>query len=196
MKKVLLAIAVVVLTLGLSGCSIEGIALGERIDELELKIDALEVEEEVVIDYYTQEEIDAILLEQAPTRIERWMQSMFLEAMSDGSMEFVDLGQTIVYKVEAYGSSPLFIYEALEPITIQFTVVVDNSLEFCYYPDTMFGEGMECSDLEPTSLFNDGNYIFTIEIPAGFFEFDFESWDDSEDSIVNITISQVVINAE
>jgi hypothetical protein len=196
MKRLLAVLAAVTLAVGLSGCeTVENTILQEQINGIQAQIDILDVEpEEEVIDYYTIEEIDAILLEQAPTRVERWTQSMFLEAMTDGSMEFVELGDTIVYNVESYGYSPTYILEIMEATTVQFEVAVDNDLEFCYYPTTMFGDDMACTDLKPDSMWNDGNYVFTIVLEPGFFEFDFESWDDINDSILNITISEVISN--
>lgn len=213
MKKLLAVLAVAALAVGLSGCeAIQDSVLQEQIDTLQTQIDELDS-----TDSYTKEELDEIfdfaeqdwtvqdfvnyiddledLVEaQEPNQIERWIDAMFREMLQDGDMVFVELGDNIIYQVESYGYSPTYILEILEPTTIQFNVSVDNDLEFCYYPETMFGEGYECTDLAPDSLFNDGDYVFTVDVRAGFFEFDFESWDDTNDSILNITVSEVTKN--
>ncbi len=199
MRKLAIIIAIIIAGFTLTGCeAIEDSVLQEQINAVGLRLDELEIPtEEAPIDYYTIEELDAILVLHEPSQVERWMDEMLFQLISDGDVVFVELDSTIVYEVEAYGYSPTYIYEVVEPMTLQFTIYVDNDLEFCYYPETMFGDTTTvCTELAPDSLFNDGDYVFMVDLEPGFFEFDFESWDESNPSIFNLTINEVVSEDE
>ena len=209
MKKLLAVLAAITLAVGLSGCeAIEDSVLQEQINTLQAQIDNLDS-----TNSYTKEELDEIfdfaeqdwtiqdfvdyiddledqVADLQPNQLERFMYDMMLGAMTDGSIQFMELDRVYTETVNPYGYSATYIYEVLVPTTYIISTEVDNDLEFCYYVDGLMGDEVS-EDLKPTTIFHDGLYQYTLELQPGFFAMDFESWDGEESSTLTILIQEV-----
>lgn len=145
--------------------------------------------EEVMVGYneimvYLLDELGARLDELQPTQFERFVQDIFMYAMLGGDIVFVELDKVYYETVEAYGYGVSYVYEALEPMTLEITTIVDNDLELCWYPDGVFSDNYYCEDLFGTD-------VITVTVGAGFFMFETESWDIDNDSNLTITVRKV-----
>jgi len=158
MKKVL-AVIVLVIALALSGCSSEA-------------------------DYYTKEEVNEIVEALQPTQLDRFLNEVLMLAMTDGSLTFIELDETYTETIESYGYGNTYVFEALVPTTLQISIVVDNSLELCYYLNGFEMDEGQCSTIETME-------VIEVTVPVGFFTFDTESWDDTNDSTITIIVREV-----
>ena len=158
MKKVL-AVIVLVIALALSGCSLEA-------------------------DYYTKEEMNEIVETLQPTQLDRFLNEVLMLAMTDGSLTFIELDETYTETIESYGYGNTYVFEALVPTTLQISIVVDNSLELCYYLNGFEMDEGQCSTIETME-------VIEVTVPVGFFTFDTESWDDTNDSTITIIVREV-----
>ena len=224
MKKLLSLIAVLVISLTLSGCVAPADSLTE--EEVEVMIEEVNVEIEdlkvVLLDIFEQideiylsedqintlidanieglqveigdlfvgfaEIVDARIDEIDPavrTQMERFIMDFFIYAISEGEMTFVELDTVYEETVESYGYGKTYIFEATEPMTLEIVANVDNELELCWYTEGIMGDSYECETLLPTT-----NTI-VVDIPAGFFAFDTESWDMDNNSTLYVVVREV-----
>ena len=188
MKKILMVVLVLLFTFTLTGCDSfysqeeVDVLIEESNKEFETTIEGLYdlyIEENEQDIAELQEKVDAL----QPTQVQRFMNDIMEYAITDGSLVFINLGTAYTGVVESYGYSDTYVYEALEPIDLIISVMIDNDLDFCYYPDGYFEDG-ECYEL------SEGTEIYNVSIEAGFFVLDFESWDEVNDSGFVIVITE------
>lgn len=152
---------------------------------------------------YSQEEVDALLAEQAQEyesknrllsdEIEALQPSQadrFISYWLEGSFElhFIELNTEYTETVEAYGYSRAYVYEVNEPATLEIAIYVDNDLEFTWYSDYASNDDVGTTVNVTPSLFG-GSRIYTIEANNDYVVIEFESWDEYADSTVSFMLT-------